>query len=251
MINSDREYARYIDELENRRKNVGDGPDEFIPMMGDEVDNIVRMSRNMQASYGAMLQNTKEIQEKYQKIQAQNIHLEYKNSELQQELNKAQQKYRDDNRTKMEKKASLFVGETVISLNKTERVLLISTWIWAGIGAIALTCGLLWFIDSFWDSLRLALSNTASWKMLIVGALRSTLIAAFFFALTRYAFLISQREMDEYKKVNEKIHTMRFGQLYLEAVGADAEWDDMKDAFQHTLKVGAGDGLLNKKNTAE
>lgn len=62
---------------------------------------------------------------------------------------------------------------------------------------------------------------------------RGLIIVGVCAALARYAFIFSNSYMHESLKVGERAHAIRFGEFYLDTYGANAEWEQVKEAFAH------------------
>lgn len=70
-----------------------------------------------------------------------------------------------------------------------------------------------------------------------------------FIAFARYAFIFSNSYMHESLKNSERRHAINFGKFYLEAYGANASWEQVKEAFQHWNI--SNDSAFTKKNTSD
>lgn len=80
--------------------------------------------------------------------------------------------------------------------------------------------------SSFWDSV---LQASGQLHVIVISiALVSLLIA-----LSRLAFLLGKSYMIESLRNADRIHAISFGKFYLEAFGENAEWSEVKEAFQH------------------
>ncbi|MBF8721542.1 hypothetical protein [Pseudomonas guariconensis] len=51
--------------------------------------------------------------------------------------------------------------------------------------------------------------------------------------LARYSFVFSKSYMHESLKLGERAHAIRFGEFYLDTYGANAQWEEVKEAFAH------------------
>jgi hypothetical protein len=51
--------------------------------------------------------------------------------------------------------------------------------------------------------------------------------------LARYAFLMAKKYLSEALRVSDTVHSVTFGQLYVQSYGATAGWDQVKDAFSN------------------
>lgn len=51
--------------------------------------------------------------------------------------------------------------------------------------------------------------------------------------LAKYSFIFSKSYMHESLKLGERAHAIRFGEFYLDTYGANAQWEEVKEAFAH------------------
>jgi hypothetical protein len=60
---------------------------------------------------------------------------------------------------------------------------------------------------------------------------RGLIVVGLCAALARYAFIFSNSYMHESLKAGDRAHAIRFGEFYLDTYGANAEWEQVKEAF--------------------
>lgn len=72
-----------------------------------------------------------------------------------------------------------------------------------------------------------------AWSQVTFFAFKGIIVIGLFIALAKYSFMYSQSFMHESIKNSERRHAINFGKFYLETYGADAEWTQIKEAFEH------------------
>lgn len=75
------------------------------------------------------------------------------------------------------------------------------------------------------------ISANISWQALTLYSAKGAVLLSISALIARYAFLMSQKNLDVSRKKLDRIHGIKFGQLYIESYGATAGWDQLKDAF--------------------
>jgi hypothetical protein len=150
------------------------------------------------------------------------------------ELQIEKQKYTEESRKKIESTSQNYVNTALTGLENKETTFHWLSKMWASIGAVAITLGILFIISStFFGAESFHDSSKFSWSYFIFITFRGLIVVAMFVALARYAFLYSNSYMHESLKNGERRHAINFGKFYLEAYGANANWEQVKDAFQH------------------
>ncbi|HBN9846898.1 TPA: hypothetical protein L3934_006130 [Pseudomonas aeruginosa] len=143
-------------------------------------------------------------------------------------------KYREENRKLIESKSQNYVNSALSGLEQKENSFHTISKIWSGIGAAAIAFGILFATYSTYLSAESFHSgNGFSWTYFLFITLRGLVLIAMFIALARYSFIYSNSYMHESLKSGERRHAINFGKFYLEAYGADANWTQIKEAFQH------------------
>jgi hypothetical protein len=61
----------------------------------------------------------------------------------------------------------------------------------------------------------------------------SLILIALLTALARFSFILGKSYMVESLRNSDRLHAISFGKFYLNAFGQDAEWPEIKEAFQH------------------
>ena len=77
-----------------------------------------------------------------------------------------------------------------------------------------------------------ARTSPMTWPDVAVTAISSVIVIGFLGALSRMMFLLGKSYMVESLRCANRRHAIKFGEFYLRAFGAQAKWEDIKDAFQ-------------------
>lgn len=155
-------------------------------------------------------------------------------AEMQQKLEQDKQLLTKDGQKALQDNSKKFVGSALSLLSAKESRF---HWIsggWAVVGALSLVLGvviaILTMINSS-DSYHQA--PGASLAYYFFHLFRGLVVVGLCGVLSRYAFIFSNSYMHESLKIGERAHAIRFGEFYLDTYGANAEWDQVKEAFAH------------------
>ncbi|WP_303905985.1 hypothetical protein [Thiohalomonas denitrificans] len=164
------------------------------------------------------------------------------------EVEKEKEKYREDSRQAIESKSQKFVDSALSLLEQKESKFHKISRNWSIVGALSIVIGVVFAIytmifgaDSYYQT-----GNTGI-SYYLYTLFRGLIVVGLFGALARYAFVLSNSFMHESLKSGERLHAIKFGEFYLDAYGADAEWDQLKEAFEHWNI--SGDSAFSKKAT--
>lgn len=181
----------------------------------------------------------KEIQEKEKQLEAAFTQLELE-----------RERYTEESRKQIESKSQNYVNTALTGLEAKEKNFHWLSKMWSGLGAISIICGVVFMIVStFYGSENYHNSQGITWTYFLYVTFRGLVVVAMFVALARYAFIFSNSYMHESLKNSERRHAINFGKFYLEAYGANASWEQVKDAFQHWNI--SSDSAFTKKNTSD
>jgi hypothetical protein len=151
-----------------------------------------------------------------------------------EELEIEKQKYTEESRKKIESTSQNYVNTALTGLENKEATFHWLSKMWASIGAVAITLGIISIIIStFFGADTFHDSGIFSWSYFMFITFRGLIVVAMFVALARYAFLYSNSYMHESLKNGERRHAINFGKFYLEAYGVNANWEQVKDVFEH------------------
>lgn len=126
--------------------------------------------------------------------------------------------------------ADKYISDSITDLrNRESRLKLVST-LWYWIAFLSLVSG---FLFAGWRALQSTASEQSSWEVVIGSLIASVFVLGFSGAISRFAFTLGKSYMVESLRNSDRIHAISFGQFYLKAFGEDADWNEIKEAFQH------------------
>lgn len=150
------------------------------------------------------------------------------------ETEREKERYREESRKSIESKSQKFVDSALQLLNKKEAKFHDISRNWSIVGVVALASGIGFSIYAMISSADIfhQASNTSS-SYYLYSLFRGLVVVGLLGALSRYSFILSNSFMHESLKSGERLHAIKFGEFYLDAYGADAEWDQIKEAFEN------------------
>lgn len=233
QIEREKEYAR---EREER--------DRFFE---ERERSLIERQHKSDVLLQERMKDAEELRYKLKHEVAEKEHLLKKAYE---ELEIEKQRYTEESRKEIESKSQAYVNTALTGLQSKEDNFHWLSKLWASIGAIAIFSGILFIIVStFFGAESFHDSGEFSWSYFLFITFRGLIVVAMFVALARYAFIYSNSYMHESLKNGERRHAINFGKFYLEAYGANADWDQVKDAFQHWNI--SSESAFSKKQTSE
>jgi hypothetical protein len=168
------------------------------------------------------------------------------NEEL--EIQKA--RYTEESRKQIESKSQKYVSTALIGLQSKENDFHFMAKAWAVVGAIAITLGIGFIIFStFYGADGFHKASSFSWSYFLFITFRGLIVVAMFIALAKYSYVYSNSYMHESLKSGERRHAINFGKFYLEAYGNNANWEQVKEAFQHWNI--SNESAFSKKKTSD
>jgi hypothetical protein len=166
------------------------------------------------------------------------------------ELEVQKARYTEESRKQIESKSQNYVSTALTGLESKENNFHFMAKTWAVVGAIAITLGIGFIIFStFYGADEFHEAGSFSWSYFLFITFRGLIVVAMFIALARYSFLYSHSYMHESLKSGERRHAINFGKFYLEAYGNNANWEQVKEAFQHWNI--SNESAFSKKKTSE
>jgi hypothetical protein len=165
----------------------------------------------------------KEIIEKENQLAAAKIQLQVE-----------KEKYTEESRKQLESKSESYVNTALKSLEEKENSFHESSKKWAKIGVFSIIISIIFISATTYSNLiNDSINDAITWEYLLFIITRGLIVVALFIALARYAFIYSNSYMHESLKNGDRRHAINFGKFYLETYGANANWDQIKEAFQH------------------
>ncbi|EKO3612147.1 hypothetical protein M3914_003358 [Vibrio metschnikovii] len=166
------------------------------------------------------------------------------------ELAQERERYTEENRKQIESKSQEYVTRALSGLEAKENSFHWLSKMWAGLGALSIVLGVVFMIMStFYGVNSFHNSQDFSWVYFLYVTFRGLIVVAMFIAFARYAFIFSNSYMHESLKNSERRHAINFGKFYLEAYGANASWEQVKEAFQHWNI--SSDSAFTKRNASD
>jgi hypothetical protein len=167
-------------------------------------------------------------------LQGEILRKETELSSLIVEAEREKERYREESRKAIESKSQKFVDSALQLLGRKEEKFHNIAKAWSLAGAISICSGIGFAIFSMLNSADLFHSaNNSSLGFYLYTLFRGLIVVGLFGALARYSFVLSSSFMHESLKSGERLHAIKFGEFYLDAYGADAEWSQLKEAFEH------------------
>jgi hypothetical protein len=148
------------------------------------------------------------------------------------ELQKEKERYNEESRKKIEQTSRDYVSEALEMLGKKESEFHSRSKAWGAIGAWSIIGGLVFFgyvtITSF-----SIIPNPVTWQFITFTVFKGVIVLTLFAALAKYSLIFSNSYMREALKNADRRHAINFGKFYLESYGASADWEQIKEAFEH------------------
>lgn len=151
---------------------------------------------------------------------------------MKEDLEKEKERYNEESRKKIEKTSKDYVSEALELLGKKESEFHSRSKAWGAIGAWSLVGGLAFFIYVTITSFSL-IPEPVTWEFITFIVFKGLVVIVLFAALAKYALIFSNSYMREALKNADRRHAINFGKFYLESYGAAAEWEQIKEAFEH------------------
>lgn len=187
--------------------------------------------KEMEKEFSKRFEETESLREK---LQNELLHKESELKNLLVETEREKERYREESRKSIESKSQKFVDSALQLLSKKESKFHDISKNWSIIGALSILFGIGFAIYAMVSSADLFhQSPSTSLSYYIYSLFRGLIVVSLFGALSRYSFVLSNSFMHESLKSGERLHAIKFGEFYLDAYGADAEWDQLKEAFEN------------------
>lgn len=136
---------------------------------------------------------------------------------------------REEAQKKVEQSAADFIRKSMTELQKRETSYRRLAYFWYGLAYLTLV-GSAGF--GVWRAL-LAQPSSLNWPALVELAISGVIVLALLIGLAKYAFTLGKSFMVEALRNADRRHAISFGEFYLQAYGADAQWQEVKEAFQN------------------
>jgi hypothetical protein len=142
---------------------------------------------------------------------------------------KAQEEERKEVQKKVEVSAADFIQKSLLDLREREVSYRRLAYFWYSVAYITLVASVGFGV---WRALVQA-PTTKDWPSIVELAISGVIVIGLLVALAKYAFTLGKSFMVEALRNADRRHAISFGEFFLRAYGADAEWKDVKEAFQN------------------
>jgi hypothetical protein len=151
-----------------------------------------------------------------------------------EELEREKERYHEESRNQIQARSNSYVNEAITALDTSARRYHSRGSFWSIAGLLSLAGGVgtgIYF--GLVGITALENSEKISWPVVSFLAFKGVIVIGLFVALAKYCFTYSQSFTHEAIKNSERKHAINFGKFYLETYGAEAEWAQVKEAFEH------------------
>ncbi len=153
--------------------------------------------------------------------------------------------FKEEERHKVEEKKQVILESTknftemaISNLKRREIGLKVVGYFWSIIGFFCLLAGIYIaykFIDVIPDH---QVSN--NWQLLLLSIVKNVIIIVLLIAAARYSFMFSKTFLNESLKNADRIHAIRFGDVYLKLFEKEIKYEEFKEVFQFWNTKGDG-----------
>ena len=141
----------------------------------------------------------------------------------------AKETRRQERRELLERVASDFIAKSQDNLQRREKSYRTQANVWYVVSCSVLVLGA---ALSFWraGNIDYVSSNLfALLEVVVLGAISVGLIVG----IAKFAFTLGKSYMVEALRNADRSHAISFGEFYLRSYGAESDWAELKEAFQH------------------
>lgn len=214
-------------QLERREKELFDSVEKRVQSLSEQEQSIAlrqeELEKKLAEERSETIRRRHEYVEQMQSLESFRRSLEIEKQRLTED---AQQTLQDNSKK--------FVKSALSLLSTKEDRFHVISVIWAIAGALSLLVGVIIAVITMINSSdSYHQAPGASLSYYFFHLFRGLVVVGLCGVLSRYAFIFSNSYMHESLKIGERAHAIRFGELYLDTYGANAEWEQVKEAFAH------------------
>ena len=230
------ERAKMLAHLGRREKELENQSSKMRKDFSMRENILGERIRKQEESLAAEREaNQKELEQIRIQSQAEIAELQFRRHDLMKQLSDFEdekKRYDKENNLKLQSVSAEFVGGVVADLKDREKKFSrISFW-WSVVGGLALVLSLISAGFSLYQAGAYNYENSSNF-LLIYQMIKGALFLAVSIVLARYAFLMAKKYLTEALRVSDTVHSVTFGQLYVQSYGATAGWDQVKEAFSN------------------
>jgi hypothetical protein len=230
---------RQLEDLKIRlRKEQAEREASFQAELIEERKRVreqqVQLQAHLQSSEMNFANQQNEFLQERQRLSQELQEREQLLKESLEELEREKKKYTEESRRKIESNSTTYVNDALKALDTAANKYHDISRNWSVIGVLSLFAGVsaatYFGLIGF---LPLAGLTTVGWSQVVFFGFKGLIIIGLFVAIAKYCFAYGQSFMHESLKNSERKHAINFGKFYLESFGANAEWSQVKEAFEH------------------
>ena len=226
------EYKNRLKEEQlEREKHFRKELSERDQLIESREKELYVRQKEMERQFARRFEETEQLRES---LQQELLQKEAELNNLLVEAEREKERYREESRKSIESKSQKFVDSALQLLSKKEAKFHDVSRNWSILGAFSIVFAIgfaIYTMVSSADLFHQASNNSISYYL--YSLFRGLIVVSLFGALSRYAFVLSNSFMHESLKSGERLHAIKFGEFYLDAYGADAEWEQLKEAFEN------------------
>lgn len=210
---------RYQAELNAQRKLLDEQQFLISEKFKESQLDFTKRLKDLEVEKIALTQEIKEREERLQRSY--------------EELELEKKKYTEESRKKIESSSAAYVNEALTSLDSSANSFHKVARNWSLAGLISLLFGVGSAVYFGLAGVNNAAQSTIDWPQVIFFGIKGIVVVILFIAISKYCYSYSQSFMHESLKNRERKHAINFGKFYLQSYGANAEWTQVKEAFEH------------------
>lgn len=151
-------------------------------------------------------------------------------SEKNEEIERVKKLHEEEGRSKFYSGSSAFLNSTISNLERDykENIEWSRWWAFASVGVIV---GSILIVTFFVASKALGLPEL-SWQIVSLVLSKGAVIGVVSVYVSRYLFQLSDNHMQESIRISDKLHAIKYGQLYIESYGVSANWEEVKELLK-------------------
>jgi len=142
---------------------------------------------------------------------------------------------------RIEQNAATYINESIDRLQAQETRYRNMSYRWYTLAFVSLLGGVVYGV--FRTATFKAIET--NWIVALQFFMVSLIIVGLLIALSRFSFILGRSFMVESLRNSDRIHAISFGRFYLKAFGSKADWQEVKEVFQH-WNIDKGSDFINQ-----
>lgn len=218
--------------MQQEKETLADREREFHEAMEKRTKNLFHHEQSIAKRQEQLEIERREEQKHSEKWRSEYVTQHRELQEIRLTLDLEKQRLTEEGQKALQRNSKKFVGSALTFLSEKEGRFHIISSVWAVVGALALVAGVVIAVMTMVSSSDIYHQAAgAGLGYYFFHLFRGLVVVGLCGVLSRYAFVFSKSYMHESLKIGERAHAIRFGEFYLDTYGANAEWDQVKEAF--------------------